>query len=716
MIRKRDLSVILLYIFSFLLLWEWLRPLEQLTDMGHIEVFVIFLLICFLGSYFQIKWRLQFVIKIIYILLSLNYLFVGKWWASFFSDIKFIFTRNWDQLSDEFRTFLFFILLWMMAYLIHYWILRRQRIFVFFLMTLVYITVLDAFTPYSAKTAIIRTVICGFAMMGMLTYYRILGKRDVKKETSDTKKWMIPLSGMLLLSVLIGYAAPKAAPIWPDPVSYFKSAKDGDAGGVGKIGYGENDTHLGGPFVGDNTVVFKVVAQDKQYWKVETKDKYTGKGWMASGSTPITFTPSELVPVFSIPNTVSKTLKNARIYSYYRKNYLVYPAGITAIDGPQKLRIDTNSEKIESFDNEQNPVSPSGYHIFFEVPKYKSEDLAKTTDFDFEMMSQNFERYTRLPKDLPPRIKQLAEEITAGKTNWFDKAKAIESYFGRIDFTYDQKNVAVPGKNDDYVDQFLFETKRGYCDNFSTSMAVMLRTLGIPTRWVKGFTGGNFKEFENETERIYQITNNNAHSWVEVFFPNQGWVPFEPTKGFTNNVEIAYPHVNPSTSSSQTPVPEIPKKDPRLNQLEDADKSPRANKSFDIKLLWLNTKLFLKNQWKWILLGLVLIGVAIAFLYEIRGKWIPRYLLICYRYKKDDQVLGAAYLTLLKQLDRYGIKRKKNQTLRGYADYVDDYFSTKDMTELTAYYEQMVYNQNLQKGSWKEVRELWENLIKMTIA
>lgn len=716
MIRKRDLSVILLYIFSFLLLWEWLRPLEQLTDMGHIEVFVIFLLVCFLGSYFQIKWRLQFVIKIIYILLSLNYLFVGKWWASFFSDIKFIFTRNWDQLSNEFRTFLFFILLWMMAYLIHYWILRRQRIFVFFLMTLIYITVLDAFTPYSAKTAIIRTVICGFAVMGMLTYYRILGKGNMKKGTSDTKKWMIPLSGMLLLSVLIGYAAPKAAPIWPDPVSYFKSAKDGGAGEVGKIGYGENDTHLGGPFVGDDTVVFKVVAQDKQYWKVETKDKYTGKGWMASGSTPITFTPSELVPVFSIPNTVSKTLKDARIYSYYRKNYLVYPAGITAIDGPQKLRIDTNSEKIESFDNEQNPVSPSGYHIFFEVPKYKSEDLAKTTDFDFEMMSQNFERYTRLPKDLPPRIKQLAEEITAGKTNWFDKAKAIESYFGRIDFTYDQKNVAVPGKNDDYVDQFLFETKRGYCDNFSTSMAVMLRTLGIPTRWVKGFTGGNFKEFENETERIYQITNNNAHSWVEVFFPNQGWVPFEPTKGFTNNVEIAYPHVNPSTSSSQTPVPEIPKKDPRLNQLEDADKSPRANKSFDIKLLWLNTKLFLKNQWKWILLGLVLIGVAIAFLYEIRGKWIPRYLLIYYRYKKDDQVLGAAYLTLLKQLDRYGIKRKKNQTLRGYADYVDDYFSTKDMTELTAYYEQMVYNQNLQKGSWKEVRELWENLIKMTIA
>ncbi|WP_235842017.1 transglutaminase-like domain-containing protein [Neobacillus fumarioli] len=97
--------------------------------------------------------------------------------------------------------------------------------------------------------------------------------------------------------------------------------------------------------------------------------------------------------------------------------------------------------------------------------------------------------------------------MTAGQTNWYDKAKAVEIYLSGPDYTYDQKNVAVPGKNDDYVDQFLFKTKRGYCDNFSTSMAVMLRSIGIPTRWVKGYIGGDFHQYSNGNiaQSIYQV-------------------------------------------------------------------------------------------------------------------------------------------------------------------------------------------------------------------
>ena len=87
-------------------------------------------------------------------------------------------------------------------------------------------------------------------------------------------------------------------------------------------------------------------------------------------------------------------------------------------------------------------------------------------------------------------------------------------------------------KDQDYVDQFLFETLTGYCDNFSTSMVTMLRAVDIPARWVKGYTAGNYVGTVGSDGAIYEVTNNNAHSWVEVFFPSQGWVPFEPTKGF----------------------------------------------------------------------------------------------------------------------------------------------------------------------------------------
>src|SRR5699024_3420846 len=82
----------------------------------------------------------------------------------------------------------------------------------------------------------------------------------------------------------------------------------------------------------------------------------------------------------------------------------------------------------------------------------------------------------------------------------------------------------------------------GYCDNYSTSMVVMLRSLDIPARWAKGFTGGTLAETQPEhlpdQYGVYEVTNNNAHSWVEVFFPESGWVPFEPTSGFSNPTDF----------------------------------------------------------------------------------------------------------------------------------------------------------------------------------
>jgi hypothetical protein len=327
-----------------------------------------------------------------------------------------------------------------------------------------------------------------------------------------------------------------------------------------------------------------------------------------------------------------------------------------------------------------------------------------------------YQQYTQLPDGLPPRIKELTEEITAGKDNWFDKAREVERYFGNTEYTYDQKKVALPGEQDDYVDQFLFDTKQGYCDNFSTSMAVMLRTIGIPTRWIKGFTGGDFMEYsgDEQAKGIYQITNNNAHSWVEVFLPNQGWVPFEPTKGFTNELNIDYT-TGQTSSNNQTPPP-APVKKPQQKDLEETSKPKNEEKSFDFNKLWNNSQLFLKNNWKLIMLVIVLLAGMAGILYRTRGKWYPFVLMVRYRFRKKDESFGAAYLVLLNQLDRFGFKRRDNQTLRSYAGYIDSFYSTREMTRLTHLYEQYIYHQHLPKGTWKENYKMWENLIKKTIA
>ena len=96
--------------------------------------------------------------------------------------------------------------------------------------------------------------------------------------------------------------------------------------------------------------------------------------------------------------------------------------------------------------------------------------------------------------------------------------------------------------------------------------------------------------------------------------------------------------------------------------------------------------------------------------------WLPWYYIRKFKRLNEDESFENAYVVLLKQLERMGFKRKEDQTLREYAKFIDDYFSTIQMTELTSQYEQYVYGNQIKKGTWKSARELWENLIKQTIA
>lgn len=737
---KRGIPAFLLYSFGFLLLWEWLRPIEQLTNTQDIEMFLAFLLIAFTLSFLKVKRIFQSTINILFILFSImrfhydQALFQFDWLQSFIKDvlenIGLLASGNWVNLSNEFRSFSFFILLWIMVYLTHYFLLNRQNIFFFFFMTLVYIMVLDTFTVYDAKAAIVRTVVSGFAVMGILTFYRIIQKEKVNSHSTFIRKWMAPLAGMIAFSILIGMVAPKAAPIWPDPVPYLQAANkdrnvDGD-GGTNTAGYDTDDSKLGGPFLGNDDPVFQYESNGRNYWKMETKDTYTGKGWIASGSTPIPFRQEDLVPVYSFPESVETIKETARItiHANYQYNFIMYPAGINKVleispvdSRGSKFQVDTTNERISFYNSNNRPAVPQGITVEYEKPMYRAADLMQTTNFTPNAISPEFyQKYTQLPAGLPSRIQKLAEEITAGKINWFDKAKAIEDYFDNPEYSYDQKNVAVPGLNDDYVDQFLFDTKRGYCNNFSTSMAVMLRTLGIPTRWVKGYTGGDVIQYsDGESEKqIYKVTNNNAHSWVEVFFPNQGWVAFEPTKGYSN--EISIDDGTEEAATINQPTPAVPVEKPIQEEIEDAEETKSDEKSFDFSNVWNDIKLFFINNWTQIVLLLGIIGAAAGILYRIRGKWVPYFILLLYHFKKKDDNLGAAYLILLRQLERFGFKRKENQTLRNFAGSIDAFFCTTEMTRLTTLYEQYLYHQKLPEGTWEETHKLWENLIKKTIA
>jgi hypothetical protein len=130
--------------------------------------------------------------------------------------------------------------------------------------------------------------------------------------------------------------------------------------------------------------------------------------------------------------------------------------------------------------------------------------------------------YLQKPPQLDPRVVSLAEQITASEDTNFFKASAIEHYLS-TGFGYTLQQPSVPPK--DPIANFLFERKQGHCEYFASAMVVMLRTIGIPSRVVNGFRGGDY----NDVTGSYIIRASNAHSWVEAYFRGYGWYTFDPT-------------------------------------------------------------------------------------------------------------------------------------------------------------------------------------------
>jgi protein-glutamine gamma-glutamyltransferase len=143
---------------------------------------------------------------------------------------------------------------------------------------------------------------------------------------------------------------------------------------------------------------------------------------------------------------------------------------------------------------------------------------------DSQPYTVDFARYLQLPDRLDPRIARLAREMIARERaqNRYDAARAIEAHLQR-DYGY---TLELKAEGDDPLADFLFRVREGHCEYFSTAMAVMLRTQGIAARVVNGFQMGEY----NETADAYTVTQADAHSWVEVYFPERGaWATFDPT-------------------------------------------------------------------------------------------------------------------------------------------------------------------------------------------
>ncbi|MEB3366995.1 transglutaminase TgpA family protein [Saccharopolyspora mangrovi] len=150
---------------------------------------------------------------------------------------------------------------------------------------------------------------------------------------------------------------------------------------------------------------------------------------------------------------------------------------------------------------------------------------------------------------ISPQVAELAQRLTADAPTEFDKAVAVNRFFTdpANGFRYDL--TTAPSTGQDALSDFLFRGKRGFCEQYASSMAVLLRSLGIPSRVAIGFTAG----YQDGTEQV--ITTEDAHAWVEAYFPGWGWQTFDPTP--LSDGRTALPQfLDTALHPPQTPAPQ----------------------------------------------------------------------------------------------------------------------------------------------------------------
>ncbi|HSG43074.1 MAG TPA: transglutaminase domain-containing protein, partial [Anaerolineales bacterium] len=277
------------------------------------------------------------------------------------------------------------------------------------------------------------------------------------------------------------------------------------------------------PPMADQALVAFVVP--RYYWRSAIYDHYVGSGWVTSHAFTQRISPNTpIIPGLlngyrvvhldvNLEQSDERLFWSGILFSAdvpFTANWRIRPPSDLFAEQSALLQADIFAASSQASSYQAD--------VYIPVPTAGALRTAST-----EYPEDILERYLTLPRDLPDRVRELAFEITSDFSNPYDKARAIQSYL-RTNYPYDLE-VPPPPAGRDVTDYFLFDLQKGYCDYYATTMVVLARSVGIPARFVSGYSPGSY----DAPNAQYIVRELNAHSWVEVYFPEIGWVEFEPT-------------------------------------------------------------------------------------------------------------------------------------------------------------------------------------------
>ncbi|MEN3303280.1 transglutaminaseTgpA domain-containing protein [Pseudonocardia sp.] len=297
-------------------------------------------------------------------------------------------------------------------------------------------------------------------------------------------------------------------------------------GGGGSIGLNPFTSLRGQLTQSDPVELFRVTGLPRAtYLRALTLREYVpDTGWRASAPQPGVPVAGPLSPNAPPGDTVTVDVENLGFRDYWLPVYGV-PRSVTGVDEDRWAYDQSGGTAYSSRPREEDAWQQQAV-----LPSPSAEQLRAASGPDV------VDRAYLDTAGVDPRVSALAAQVTRGARTEFDKAISLVDFFTGPDTQFRYSLETAPGSGDDALVDFLTVGKAGYCEQYASAMAVMLRAVDVPARVAVGFTAGT------DTADGRTVTTRDAHAWVEAWFPRYGWTPFDPTP-LTDGRTVIPPYV-----------------------------------------------------------------------------------------------------------------------------------------------------------------------------
>lgn len=499
--------------------------------------------------WFTVTFSLIFVVLVISLIfdnsipiLNKIFLFLLQVGNSFFE-----YTSGKTVTSPLFILITFTMLFWFMSLLGTIAYIRHRIYFPLIVITILSLVLIEYFLQEGEK----NHWITGFAVLisfliylHNISYQLSLTSENTEKPSREKFQWTFQPAFLIIIALIVAIAwsiplaIRAASPGTPEAQRFNRfsyqmrdnfyriTASLRGSSRTASIGFGPN-LPLGTSAADGESVVFtattsgEIPNNQRIYWRSKVYESYDDATWQEGEQKQLLLEPgTEFIQPIGRPGEIIATYRvkaSLPLGDYY------FPGELISINNPANFIYslqDDGGRDIIAVEPENTILPGNSYRMQVLIRPVDEADLIGNI---IEIPAWINKRYLQVPESIFPKVQDLAQRITLGKTNNYEKTVAVTNYL-RANFEY-QEELDEPESTQDRIEWFLFEGKKGYCNYYASAEVILLRSLGIPARLVVGFSEGEV----SEDGLIFTVKEKHRHAWPEVFFPEIGWVVFEPT-------------------------------------------------------------------------------------------------------------------------------------------------------------------------------------------